>query len=412
MDNFKRNKIVVALFIIFLSISPAFALGEGNRNLLLISVMCISPIFLLKYPIIIPRVDAPLIGLCTMMIFFPLVLHPETMRWSTVLYSCMFCLYFMSFARVLYHSSFTGEDFFKVLRGLLFAYCIVLIIQQFCVLTGLPIFNVSNYTPLEPWKLNSLMSEPSHSARIIPIMMYMYITLKMKMDMSYTFKQSIKEDRWVWLAFLWPVLTMGSATAFIFMLIVFVKFIDIKKFIPSILLVFSLVVIFSILSENKSVTRVRNVLVATVTLNEEAIIRADHSASFRIVPTIQGAKKAGFGTVNDWLGYGVDADQELIAPLPSVQKGSAGAFYMWINFGLIVAILFWAFSFRIIFMKEDKIPSILIWILVPFMAGGINSQIIWLVLCLFFTYKYIIHKNDDFCAKIGISPLYMQEKNS
>lgn len=175
MDILKRNKIVVALFIIFLSISPAFALGEGNRNLLLISVMCISPIFLLKYPIIIPQVDAPLIGLCTMMIFFPLVLHPETMRWSTVLYSCMFCLYFMSFVRVLYHSPFTGEDFLKVLRGLLFAYCIVLIIQQFCVLTGLPIFNVSNYTPLDPWKLNSLMSEPSHSARIIPIMMYMYL---------------------------------------------------------------------------------------------------------------------------------------------------------------------------------------------------------------------------------------------
>ena len=395
MDNFKRNKIVVALFIIFLSISPAFALGEGNRNLLLISVMCISPIFLLKYPIIIPRVDAPLIGLCTMMIFFPLVLHPETMRWSTVLYSCMFCLYFMSFARVLYHSSFTGEDFFKVLRGLLFAYCIVLIIQQFCVLTGLPIFNVSNYTPLEPWKLNSLMSEPSHSARIIPIMMYMYITVRMRMNVAYTFKQSIKEDRWVWLAFLWPVLTMGSATAFIFMLIVFVKFIDIKKFIPSILLVVTLIVIFSILSENKSVTRVRNILVATVMLNEDAIIRADHSASFRIVPTIQGAKKVGFGTVNDWLGHGVDADQELIAPLPSVKKGSAGAFSVWFNFGCIVALLYWIFTFKICYIRRD-IASVFIWLLVIFQYGGMNNQIVWLVIFILFTYQFLTNNRNKF----------------
>lgn len=391
MDLLTRNKIIVALFIIFLSVSPAFALGEGNRNLLLIGAMLITPIFILRYPIIIPSIDIPLISLCAMMIFFPLVLHPETMRWSTILYSCLFCLYFMSFARVLYHSTFTGEDFLKLLRGLLFAYCIVLIIQQFCVLTRLPIFNVSNYTPLDPWKLNSLMSEPSHSARIIPIMMYMYITLKMKMNITYTFKQSIKEDRWVWLAFLWPVLTMGSATAFIFMLIVVVKFFDIKRFIPSLLLLVTLLLFFSMFSENKSVTRVRNVLAATLTLDENAIIQADHSASFRIVPTIQGAKKVGFGTINDWLGYGVDADQKLIAPLPSVKKGSAGAFYVWVNFGLIVAILFWWFSFSIIFVREDKIPSILMWILVPFMAGGINSQILWLVLCLFFTYKHIIH---------------------
>ena len=43
-----NNKFVV-LFILSLSIAPAIFLGEGNRNLLLIVVMFIAPIFLLKY---------------------------------------------------------------------------------------------------------------------------------------------------------------------------------------------------------------------------------------------------------------------------------------------------------------------------------------------------------------------------
>lgn len=171
-----------------MAIAPAFALGDDNRNLLLIGAMGVSPYFFFRYPIIIPKVDFYLGSICLFMVIFPLLFHPETMRWSTVLYSCMFCVYFMAFARVLYSNGYDFSDFSKLLKGLIYAYCIVLIIQQFCVLTNLPIFNLSNYDIREPWKLNSLMSEPSHSARIIPVLMYLYVTVQFNLKNNYSLK--------------------------------------------------------------------------------------------------------------------------------------------------------------------------------------------------------------------------------
>lgn len=238
-----------------------------------------------------------------------------------------------------------------------------------------------------PWKLNSLMSEPSHSARIIPLLMYIFVALKTSQNTNYTFTQSIKEDKLVWIAFMWPILTMGSATAFIFMWFVFLKFTQMKKIIPSLLIVGIIFIGLSFLSDNKSIKRVQKIVVATLTFDEEAIIKADHSASFRIVPTIQGAKKTGFSDLDDWFGHGVDADQKMLKPLPSVTKGSAGAFYLWINWGILVAVLFWWFTFKMIFDKDNIITSIFIWFLIPFITGVINSQFIWFVICIWYIYK-------------------------
>ena len=39
----------LVLIIIILAVSPAFALGEGNRNLLLIGVMGLSPVLIIAF---------------------------------------------------------------------------------------------------------------------------------------------------------------------------------------------------------------------------------------------------------------------------------------------------------------------------------------------------------------------------
>ncbi len=377
----KTKNIIVNIFIVLLAVSPAFALGEGNRNLLLIGFMSLSPLVFFYKPIIIPKIDIPLLFLCLMLIFFPLLFHPETMRWATVLYSCMFCLFFMAFARIFYFSSFSLNNFEKILKYLLYAYCIVLIIQQFCVLTGLPIFNVSSYSIKEPWKLNSLMSEPSHSARVVSVLMYLFINTQRRLHGYKSLKESFKENKLVWSAFLWTVLTMISSTAYIFSFIVVLSFFDVKKFMSSTLLIVGVIGVLLFFSENKSIKRVTDVIEATLTLEKEEIIKADGSASYRIVPTMQGARCIGWTTLNDWFGYGVDADFKLVKPLPGAKNGNSGAFYLWINYGLIVAILFWIFSLKMCYITGDWI-IILVWFLCVFLPGGLNSQIIWLVLTL------------------------------
>ena len=67
------------------------------------------------------------------------------MRWSTVLYTCMFSLTFMAYTRLLTISKLTAFKFMKILRALIIAYFAVLIIQQMCVLLGLPIFTSNLY---------------------------------------------------------------------------------------------------------------------------------------------------------------------------------------------------------------------------------------------------------------------------
>lgn len=385
----RKDNIFINIMITLIAVSPAFALGEGNRNLLLIGAMCLSPYYFLRYPIIIPKVDIPLVLLCYMMTGFPLVFHHDTMRWSTVLYSCMFCIYFMAFVRVFLAKEYNLSDFSRLLKGLIYAYCIVLIIQQICVLFGWPIFNVSNYSPKEPWKLNSLMSEPSHSARIVPVLMYIFICCEKGIKGTWSIKQSISEERWVWIAFLWSVLTMGSSTAFIFLFIIIAKSISTKKILSSIAVIAIVIgVLYS--SGNRTIVRVQKIITATLTFDENKIIRADGSGSYRIVPTIRGAKAVSLTDLDGWFGHGIDADVYAIKPLPGTDAGHAGSFYLWYNYGFLVSILFWMFSLSICLIKKDPV-SILVWLLCIFSYGGLNNQIIWLTIILLYTYK---HLND------------------
>ena len=394
-DILRKDYAIINIMIILVAVSPAFALGEGNRNMLLIGVMCLSPYFFIRFPIIIPKVDIPLTILCLMMIAFPLIFHPETMRWSTVLYSCLFCLYFMAFARVLSVKEYSLLDFAQLLKGLIFAYCIVLIIQQFCVLFGLPISNVSNYTPLEPYKLNSLMSEPSHSARIIPILMYFYILVKERINEEmYVLKERFTEDRKVWLAFLWSVLTMGSATAFIFLLIIVFKvFPSFKKANTLLVIVVGILAVSVAVNENHNFDRAFRFAKAVTTLDEKQIIRADGNGAHRIVQSFRGARFVGLNDKDDWVGHGVDADSELIPNWQSSYlPGGAGMFFLWVNYGFLACMLWWCFSFHVTLLKHEPLISTFIWLLTIFIMGGLNNQIIWLVLAISYCYKILDNK--------------------
>lgn len=391
MNKLKINNKLVNFIIITLSVSPAFALTDDNKNLFLIGTMAILiPFVFIINPTRLSKIDLTLVSLCLFMIIFPLLGHPETMRWSTVLYSCMFCLYFMAFIRVLFDSTYSNDDLLKILKLLIYAYCIVLIIQQFCVLTGLPIFNLSNYSLKEPWKLNTLMSEPSHSARIIPVLMYLFVCCEeqQKMEEKLSIKESFKNSKLVWLSFLWCVCTMGSATAFIFMWIVFAKFINPQKILPTIAVCISVFIAIFYISENKSVLRAKKIITATLTLDEDKILSADGSGGSRIVPTIQAAKILGVTSKSDLFGYGIDADQKIIKPLPGFTKGQSGAFFLWINYGVIIAIIWWLFSLKICYIPGYFV-SLLIWFLILFSYGGFNNQIVWMTLTILYTYKYI-----------------------
>ena len=396
MKIFNYNSFFLVLILISIAISPSFALGAGNRNLLLIGVMSISPIIIIIYEKFDSN-DVVLLLFMASIIIFPLVFHPESMRWSTVLYSCMFCLTFIAYKRLLYGSNFTVYDYQKLLKYLIYAYFGVLLIQQFCVLTGLPIFNISNYDPKTPWKLNSLAAEPSHSARILPLLMYCYlVAAEIRSGQKYNLKNGMKKDKWVWGTFIWTIITMGSGAAFLFLGVLLLKIIKIRNLTPVIGFVIALVVLSSFL-EIKALDRTYKTIEATLSFDEAAIIRADHSASMRIVPFMVLLKMVGFSSINDWFGNGVDYTSTILSyRIPGVPKGASGggSLQIWVEYGIISFSLFIFFSL-ITAIRKEKFMGFLFWCLLVLIVG-VNNQIVWLFLILFITneyFKYSTNKN-------------------
>ena len=384
----KAEQFLLYLILITLAVSPAFALGEGNRNLLLIGVMAISPLILIRYGKLY-RFNKWLLVFMASIIIIPLIHQPESMRWTTVLYSIMFCLTFLAYCELFRKGVFTPINYLNLLKYLILAYFSMLLIQQFCVLVGLPIFNVSNYSPKEPWKLNSLAAEPSHSARIMALLMYCYITIKeLVVHRKYRFKLDFKKDKWLWLAFIWTMITMGSGTAFLFILIVLLKFIRPRNLFP---IIIGIVLIFALINvlEITAFERTYKIFKATLTLDKDTIMRADHSASMRIVPLLVVIENLGFNTLNDWFGHGIDYTGTFLSDqISGIKKGTSGGglLQVWMEYGFLSFFLFLIFSLFNSFRKEDLL-SLVFWFMLVFLYG-VNSQIVWLCIILLYTNKY------------------------
>jgi len=279
------NKSLLIVILFSLSIAPAIFLGEGNRNLLLIGVIFITPIFLLKI-LKIEKIDILFFLMFLIMLLVPYIVNTETYRISTVLYSGLFGFLFITYKQLLNNSDFTIDTYLKLIKFIIYAYFIVLLIQQFCVLTGLPIFNISNYEQANPWKLNSLSAEPSHTGRIVPLLMFSYIVIKEFIEnRKYSLSLDFTNDKYLWFAFSWIIFTSGSATAYLFFILIFFKFLSLKNSIYLCILILLLIGLINFFEIN-SYQRTLDFFMAVLTLDINKMMAVDHSASIRIAPLV------------------------------------------------------------------------------------------------------------------------------
>lgn len=380
------------IILISLAISPAIALGEGNRNLFLIGVMLLSPLIVISNQRF-AKSDILLLLFMLSIVLIPLINQPESLRWSTIIYTMMFGFTFIAYKQLLHKEVFNIEDYKNLLMYLIYAYFFVLLVQQFCVAVGLPIFNISNYDTSEPWKLNSLAAEPSHSARIVALLMYCYIYIKELIEQRpYNFRIDFKNDKWIWLAFLWTMLTMGSGTAFLFIALILLKFVKFKN-VVALFFIFGIVIAIVNILSITSFERTFKVIMAVLTLDEKMILIADHSAAVRILPMIILAKMVNFTTLNGWFGYGIDFVSSFMSyQVPGVPKGFSGGamFQFWIEYGFVPFFLFIIFSIYNSIAKSDYL-TIILWVMLVFLSS-INSQMLWLTLVLLLTNKYFYKK--------------------
>lgn len=388
------NELYPVLCLIFLATSPVIFLGEGNRNLGLIALMFVAPLFILRRTL---EADEYLLGFAFSIVIFPALVHSGGTRWSTIFYTLMFCGLFISYDGMLRRRMLRLAVFVKIMRYLIIAYTVVLIIQQLCVLVGLPIFNLSNYDPSNRWKLNSLSSEPSHSARIVGLLMLSY---SLGMDLLGGTDRNLKVYRQnivLWLCFFWAMITMLSATALLMIVIVLLANAQGKR-LRSYTLGFLLAIFAMFLLPGELTKRIFAILSAFLTLDYETVLNADHSGGLRLAPMLVLLDKIEIFSVSGLFGNGVDSVSLFMSDyIWGVTEGitGGGLLALWYEYGLIAFLLFVFFTLKT--TSALKSPAqFLTWFILIFIAG-INMQIVWLAIILLRTLNFY-HQHTNLIA--------------
>ena len=262
----------------------SFAMGDDQRNFLAIGVMGIACILYLltAFQFQIQEVYGWLFLLSCLLFWWT---EPESFRLNSFLYSGMFIITFLYYIRMLYSGFLNKEYYLIVLKGIIYAYTWILLIQQLCVVMHWPVFNFILGEP-EVFKLNSLSPEPSHSARILVIVMYAYVGMR-EIGLQHRYHLFLDGigDKNLWLCFFYTMLTMGSGTAYFLLPFFLLRFVSLWVVLWG--TVIAWVCIWLGLPELLNISawdRVRLFSQAVLTGEPMEMLLTDHSASMRVLP--------------------------------------------------------------------------------------------------------------------------------
>ena len=236
--------------------------------------------------------------------------HPETFRWGTYIYSILLVLTYVCFYNLIYiEKVFTIDHFIKICKWFMMAYFIVCIIQQTLTIVGIKYFPLLNMMQIldRGFGCQSLAAEPSHFGRFMLVFYYAYVKCQeYKRDEGpFTLSELFSgEHKWVTIRFLWMMLTMGSGTAFVCIILFALYFVRKHNWyyvIPALTICYVLIQNSGI----EALDRATNTFEATATLDKKAVQETDASAAARISPIINSIN-ADFSKRETWLGHGID----------------------------------------------------------------------------------------------------------
>lgn len=382
-----RNTLIVIFGAVLLSVYPAFLMNSAKQNMLLLAVMAISPIVIFMSQKILVKYDLPLLIMYVLMLSFPLVFYPVSVRWSTLIYTGLFISLFLAYIRILYSSGLTVELFKKLLKWLIYLYAITLLVQLICFFLGLPILNRINIDLGHGFpRLNSLGPEPAWTARILTLMMLLYCCLSDYLKgYKIGLKEIIKEDKWVFISYVFVIIVCGSTTGLIFAGVLLCRFVNIKSLLSVVILLLAVFALGDMIGIS-SFDRMAKFIPALFTLDEDLIIDTDGSGASRIVPTLVAIKQVSLTSLEGWIGHGVDADVGMLR-IGGI-KANGGAFSLWYNYGFVVQVIYFAYIIWISGIRGEW-TSTAIAILYIFGGVTLNIQLLWFLLAMCCTYKFV-----------------------
>ena len=309
----KRWQTFVAGFYLVLMCVQYWPIEGYGTSLVKVFFMCLSPVVLLftwrfgVYWKAIACVAACLSWKFTVAIFQETPFRPESLA-----YSVAFFLTYLMFYTLVYNGCFTLAQARRLLEALMWAYIVVLILQQIYSLAGggeLEILNLST-ARLHVLKCQSLSLEPSHSGRILGVVFYSLLKIwEFQKGERLTAGELWTKHRWISAGFLYAMISMQSATSMFVILLLLLYFFSWKYILP-IIVVFMLLPTIAEVTESHELTRVLRVMESFTSGDAEKVIAADGSASYRVLPLLN-TLRADFTDSKLWFGHGIDSARNL-----------------------------------------------------------------------------------------------------
>ena len=380
MYRFLKN--IAILFLWVMSIQYIPLEGDGVSYLKL-SLMCASPlIWFLSFKTFSKGFILGLLFIVS--IIFSSLYNEQAIRFSSLGYKIAFIVMFIMYYDLIYVRHVLRLDTFKkFIKNLIYAYAVCLIIQQLFIIIGVTEFTLINLTRFLNRDLgaNSLALEPSHSARILTAAMLGFLRLEevTNVENKLIFKSFYQNNKKLLLLFFWCMLTMGSGTAIIGLLILSTYFIK-KQYLLGLIPVLIVLIVIIPQIDYEPVERVKNIIAALETLDTNYIKTTDYSAAARIVPFINTINYIDFTETSTWFGSGVDAT--INADYLSEEQFIGGIK----DYGLICYISSLLLFFRCCTKSIFSVETIIFLVL---MATTITSiAYMWSIILLFTTSKY------------------------
>lgn len=377
-----RNFAAFALVLFCIRYIPLESRASVSMIKTAVSVICCF-VFIIKTPHVTKALIISIIYFLS--ILLSAVFHIETFRASTLLYLCSFLITFITMYNLVYVKRVFSLDFFiRLVKYLIFAYTIVLLVQQAFLIVGIKLFPPINLCEILNRGIgaNSLSGEPSTAARILGVLQYAYMEcISFREGRKFRLRQLFElEHKWVTVAFFWSMLTMGSGTAFIVLGVLSLYFINWRNAMIIVPILAGLIYIGSSMGIEQF-DRAYNTTQATLTMDRQKVAETDGSAYMRIAPMLNTINNLDLTKKEHWFGYGIDTgnankNERMIAEIT--------------DYGFLAYIcgLILVFSCSIRFFS---IPTIMFFIGIG--GGTTNIAYLWGILIVFMCIRYF-HNNN------------------
>lgn len=379
LAKYITDRNIAAFTLIFMSVQ--FLAIEGwSISIPKVVFMAITPfIILIKTPIIS---KATILSLLFWVgtVGLSIIQFGMTNRMSTFYYTALFLLTFNLYYNLVYiNKVFEIDQFLHLIKTVIFAYAIVLLLQQVCFIIGLrymPLINLMNQPYYGLFRLNSLAIEPSHAARLLTVYFYAYIKLnEYKSGSSPQLKRLWNQDKRFIIAFLYTMIGIGSATAFVALGILSLYFLK-RQYIISVISLGVVAYIVLPMVDFEPLNRAINVFNAAITGDVDVVTQTDNSAAARVNIILNTINNIDITRSETWFGRGIDSfvssDDVIVSAIN--------------DYGLFSYILKLILLFTCCFTSLFSLEILMFIFLFGFNIGNIAYG--WATLMLFSTIKY------------------------